>query len=117
MEAASGTARRAPRWVNPYRHEGLLSRTLPFLAATAVAFALLPVSGSKVDAGEVVVAAGIFGLIGLAVYLGPWEHIPRTASVLPPLAYFIVVALLRDASGGSSAGGSGLRLLPGGRGG
>ena len=112
MEAASGTARRTPRWVNPYRHEGLLARAWPFLAATAVGFALLPVSQGHIDPLEVSLAAVVVGLIALAMYFVPWDRLPRTASVLPPLAYFIVVALLRDASGGSASGYASLVLLP-----
>src|SRR3954451_2994020 len=109
---AGGAPRRPPRWVNPYRHEGLLGRVWPFLAATAVGFVLVPVAKGPVDAGEVVVAAAIVALIAAAVAFVPWDRVPRTTGVLPPLAYFVVIALLRDATGGSISGYASLVLLP-----
>jgi PAS domain S-box-containing protein len=99
--------------VNPYRREGLLGRGWPFLAATAVAFALLPVSAQgSIDPVDVGVAAAVMVAIVVAVALLPWERIPRTFTVLPPLAYFVVVALLRDATGGAASGYATLVLLP-----
>jgi PAS domain S-box-containing protein len=113
MQAAGGTAGRGPGWVNPYRHAGLLTRGWPFLAATAVAFALLPVSAPhKVDGVDVAIAAGLFVLVVAAVAFVPWDQIPRTLTVLPPLAYFVIVALLRDATGGGPSGYAALVLLP-----
>ena len=113
MQAAGGTAGRGPGWVNPYRHAGLLRRGWPFLAATAVAFALLPVSAPhKVDGADVAIAAGLFVLIVGAIVFVPWDHIPRTLTVFPPLAYFVIVALLRDATGGGPSGYAALVLLP-----
>jgi PAS domain S-box-containing protein len=113
MQAAGGTTGRGPGWVNPYRHAGLLRRGWPFLAATAVAFALLPVSAPhEVDGVDVAIAAGLFVLVMAAVAFVPWDHIPRTLTVLPPLAYFVIVALLRDATGGGPSGYAALVLLP-----
>jgi signal transduction histidine kinase len=113
MEAAGGTAARGPGWVNPYRRVGLFGRTWPFLAATVVAFALLPVSAlHEVDGSDVAVASVIVVLIVVAVVLVPWDHVPRTLAVFPPLAYFVVVALLRDATGGDTSGYAALVLLP-----
>jgi len=111
--AAAGAARRTPGWVNPFRREGLLARAWPFLAATAVAFALLPVSAERhIDAAEVGVAAAVAAGIVLSVLTVPWERLPHTLTVLPPLAYFVLVALLRDANGGGASGYSALVLVP-----
>ena len=111
--AAASAARRTPEWVNPFRREGLLGRAWPFLAATAVAFALLPVSAERhTDAAEVGVAAAVAAGIVLAVLTVPWERLPHTLTVLPPLAYFVLVALLRDANGGGASGYATLVLLP-----
>jgi PAS domain S-box-containing protein len=113
MQAAGGTAGRGPGWVNPYRHAGLLRRGWPFLAATAVAFALLPVSAAHaVDGVDVVIAAALFVLIVAAIVFVPWDHIPRTLTVVPPLTYFVLVALLRDSTGGGPSGYAALVLLP-----
>src|SRR4051794_26076743 len=111
--AAAGAARRTPGRVNPFRREGLLARAWPFLAATAVAFALLPVSAERhIDAAEVGVAAAIVAGIVLSVLAVPWERLPGALTILPPLAYFVVVALLRDATGGGPSGYAALVLLP-----
>ncbi|MFL5957811.1 MAG: ATP-binding protein [Solirubrobacterales bacterium] len=111
--AAAGAARRTPGRVNPFRREGLLARAWPFLAATAVAFALLPVSAERhIDAAEVGVAAAVAAGIVLSVLTVPWDRLPHTLTVLPPLAYFVLVALLRDANGGGASGYSALVLLP-----
>src|SRR4051794_10315434 len=111
--AAAGAARRTPGRVNPFRREGLLARAWPFLAATAVAFALLPVSAERhIDAAEVGVAAAVAAGIVLSVLTVPWGRLPHTLTVLPPLAYFVLVALLRDATGGGASGYAALVLLP-----
>jgi len=44
--------------------------------------------------------------------LVPWSRVPRWTYILPPLAYFIVVALLRHSSEGSVSGYAPLALLP-----
>ncbi|HEX3318863.1 MAG TPA: ATP-binding protein [Solirubrobacteraceae bacterium] len=91
----------------------MLRRGWPFLAATAVAFALLPVSAmGSIDPVDVAVAAAVMVAIVLAVAFVPWERLPRTLTVFPPLAYFVLVALLRDASGGAASGYAALVLLP-----
>jgi PAS domain S-box-containing protein len=113
MEAAGGTGGRRPRWVNPYRRGGLLGRGWPFLAATVVAFVLLPVNAlGSIDLADVAIAAAVAIAIVLAIVFVPWERLPRTLTVFPPLAYFVVVALLRDASGASASGYAALVLLP-----
>ena len=42
----------------------------------------------------------------------PWSRLPRWTFVVPPLAYFVVVALLREANDGSVSGYAPLALLP-----
>jgi PAS domain S-box-containing protein len=113
VAAAGGTAARGPGWVNPYRRRGLLRRGWPFLAATAVAFALLPVSAMhSIDSVDVVLGAALFALILAAIVFVPWDNVPRTLTVFPPLFYFGVVDLLRDATGGGASGYAALVLLP-----
>src|SRR3954447_7945875 len=111
--AAAGAARRTPGWVNPFRRAGLLDRAWPFVAATAVAFALLPLNADEhIDGAEVGIAGAIVAGIVLSVLIVPWERLPGALTILPPLAYFVVVALLRDATGGGPPGYAALVLLP-----
>jgi diguanylate cyclase (GGDEF)-like protein len=49
-------------------------------------------------------------IIATCVY-APWHRLPHFAQAVPPLAYFVVVALLRDAEGGAT-GYSTLVMLP-----
>ena len=57
-------------------------------------------------------AVGLTGLIAVAGILTPWSRLPRWTFIVPPLAYFVVVALLRQASDGSVSGYAPLALLP-----
>jgi diguanylate cyclase (GGDEF)-like protein len=57
-------------------------------------------------------AFGLTVAIALAGLLVPWSRVPRWTYVIPPLAYFVVVALLREANDGSASGYAPLALLP-----
>ncbi|HYI75466.1 MAG TPA: sensor domain-containing diguanylate cyclase [Gaiellaceae bacterium] len=57
-------------------------------------------------------AIALTGLIAVAGVLTPWSRLPRWTFIVPPLAYFVVVALLRQASDGSVSGYAPLALLP-----
>lgn len=57
-------------------------------------------------------AAALTGVV-VAVGLGvPWHRLPDRAFALPPLAWFAVIALLRDAHGGAASGYATLAILP-----
>ena len=58
------------------------------------------------------VAAGLTVVIALVGLLTPWSRLPRWTWLVPPLAYFVVVALLRQANDGSVSGYAPLALLP-----
>ena len=50
--------------------------------------------------------------IALVGIYTPWSRLPRWTYIVPPLAYFVVVALLREANDGSVSGYASLALLP-----
>jgi GGDEF domain-containing protein len=50
-------------------------------------------------------------MIVLVVVL-PWQRLPRSADLLPPLLYMVVVALMRDGLGGAVSAYSTLLILP-----
>jgi diguanylate cyclase (GGDEF)-like protein len=93
--------------------EGKIQRRfLPFAAVGLVAplTALLPPQPAEWTLVWVAAALTVvIAAVGVAV---PWSRVPRWTYVLPPLAYFFVVALLRHASEGSLSGYSPLALLP-----
>jgi diguanylate cyclase (GGDEF)-like protein len=78
----------------------------------ALAIAVLPLPPHGDGLTEIALAAALTGLILLTVWLAPWHRLPRFAEVVPALAYFVVVALLRESQGGALSGYSALAMLP-----
>jgi PAS domain S-box-containing protein len=97
---------------NPLRREGLLRRSAPFLAVALLAFAAAPISSQKLNEPALIAAAVLFVAIVLAVVLLPWHRLPPYAPSVPPIAYFLVVALLVQTAGGGPSGYVPLALLP-----
>jgi GGDEF domain-containing protein len=102
----------AERQLGPFRREGLLRRTAPFLVAMILAFAAVALPADHRSTSGILAAAALNALIVVAVVVLPWARLPRFADVLPPLAYMIVVATLRDALGGSDSAYATLLILP-----
>lgn len=98
--------------LRPYRREGLLRRTAPFLVAMVFAYATIGLPADSRDDSEILAAGLLNIVVALTVLFVPWSKLPRSAEVLPPLAYMICVALLRDALGGGNSGYSTLLILP-----
>ena len=78
----------------------------------ALALAVLPLPPDSDRPLSVLLAGGLTALIVVAVAFAPWDRLPRYAEAVPPLAYFVVIALLRDSQGGSASGYSALAMLP-----
>lgn len=100
------------RSVSPFRKEGILRRTAPFGVAMILGFAAIELPAGHRNGREILIAAVLNVVIVAAIVLVPWERLPRSADVLPPLAYMIVVALLRDALGGAASAYSTLLIVP-----
>jgi diguanylate cyclase (GGDEF)-like protein len=65
------------------------------------------------DGSSALVAAALLNaLILVAAMFVPWHRLPHFAQVVPPFAYFIVIALLREADGGGQSSYSVLSMLP-----
>jgi diguanylate cyclase (GGDEF)-like protein len=77
-----------------------------------LALAVLPIPPDSERVGAVLLACGLSALIVATVMLAPWPRLPRFAETVPPLAYFVVIALLRESQGGSVSGYSALAMLP-----
>lgn len=103
---------RARSQPSPFRREGLLRRTAPFLVAMAVAYAAIRLPAGHRDASEIWTAAALNVVLVFVVLALPWSRLPRTAELLPPLLYMVVVALLRDSLGGAQSAYATLLILP-----
>lgn len=78
----------------------------------ALAIVVLPLPPAGDGLTEIALASALTALILVAVWLAPWHRLPRFAEVVPALAYFVVVALLRESQGGALSGYSSLAMLP-----
>jgi diguanylate cyclase (GGDEF)-like protein len=98
--------------VLPRRWSPIARRFAPFAAVGLVAIlvAILPPAPTS---WAPIVAAGVLTVLLAAVgVLVPWERLPRWTFLVPTLSYLVVVALLRESSGGAPSGYSVLALLP-----
>ncbi|MGH2996808.1 MAG: GGDEF domain-containing protein, partial [Gaiellaceae bacterium] len=91
---------------------GLMRRSAPFLGAMVLALALLPLPPGGDRPLVILLAVALSAGIVATVVAAPWSRLPRFAEAVPPLAYFVVIALLRESQGGADSGYSALALLP-----
>src|SRR3954471_22793127 len=104
--------RRASTQLSPFRREGLLRRSGPFLVAMLLSYAAIRLPAIERDNSELISAALLnLLLIAMVVFL-PWQRLPRTADLLPPLLYMVVITMLRDGLGGAVSAYSTLLILP-----
>lgn len=88
----------------------MVRQVLPFAGAATLALltALIP----PMPRGDyVLLAAAITGVLALSPVAWEWARPPAPFSVLPPLLFLLVVATLREATGGSGSGFGPLVLL------
>ncbi len=90
----------------------LLHRSAPFLGVMMLALAVLPLPPDGDRPNVVLLAVGLSALIVAAAALVPWARLPRYAEVVPPLSYFVVIALLRESQGGADSGYAALAMMP-----
>lgn len=87
-------------------------RFLPFAAMGLAALATIPLPPSPTSWWLVGAAVALTIAISVAGLTVPWSRLPRSTFVLPALAYFVVIGLLREAQGGSTSGYAVLAILP-----
>jgi hypothetical protein len=104
--------RRPHEQLSPFRREGLLRRTAPFLVAMLLSYAAVRLPAVERDETEILEAAALNLLLIAAVVFLPWSKLPRTADLIPPLMYMVVITLLRDGLGGAVSAYSTLLILP-----
>src|SRR5947207_3525846 len=96
----------------PFARSGLLRRAAPFVGAMWLALVIYPLPPHGGDSRALLPAVVVNVLILVAVLIVPWSRLGPMAAVLPPLAYLLVVALLRDADGGGASAYGALLILP-----
>jgi diguanylate cyclase (GGDEF)-like protein len=95
-----------------FARDGLLRRAAPFLGAMLLALLVYPLPPMGNRPGAFVAAAILTALIVLAAAFAPWARLPRIAEIVPPLAFFVVIALLRESDGAGQSSYAVLALLP-----
>ncbi len=86
---------------------------LPIFALVAVGTVLIAVIPFPHDARREISLAGvIFFALVAAAFILPWERLPDWAWLIIPLGYIAVIAIIRDAQGGSKSGLVVVFLLP-----
>lgn len=86
-------------------------RALPFAVIALGGIGPLAVTDLQ-RPGALLLALAVSGVLVVGVLLVPWRRLPPGARDVPPLAFFVVVVLLREAGGGSGSGVGPLALLP-----
>ena len=88
----------------------MVRQVLPFAGAATLALltALIP---PMPRADYVLLAAALTAVLALSPVAWEWARPPAPLSVLPPLLFLLVVAILREATGGSGSGFGPLVLL------
>lgn len=86
---------------------------LPVFALVMVGTVLIAVIPYHQDARrEISIAGVIFFALIAAAFLLPWERLPEWAWLIIPVGYIAVIAIIRDAQGGSNSGLVVVYLLP-----
>jgi PAS domain S-box-containing protein len=92
---------------------GTMRARLPIFALGAVVIVLIALipfpNGSR---PQVLVASSLFFVIISAAFLLPWERMPDFAWLIIPVGFLAVIALIRNAQGGTSSGLITVYLLP-----
>jgi len=89
----------------PIGFHGTLRPRLPLFALVGVGTVLAAVIPFPHDARREISLAGfVFFLLVAAAFLLPWERMPAWAWLIIPIGYIAVIAVIRDAQGGSRSG-------------
>ena len=86
---------------------------LPVFALVAIGTVLIAIIPFPHDARrEISIAGVIFFALVAAAFLLPWDRLPDWAWLIIPIGYIAVIAIIRDAQGGSDSGLVVVYLLP-----
>ncbi len=97
---------------NPLTSEGLVRRLAPFALVASVAAIMAAVNATPGRVAELVTAGGFTVMIVATALFLPWGRLPRWSQAIVPLTYFVVVGMVRDATGAAGSPYTALMLLP-----
>ena len=97
----------------PLAPPGVAARVAPFAGLAMIAFATvpLPIVHPHNDPRVTLALALTLCIVACCLFV-PWRRLPDSFQALPPLSYFLVVVLMRDAESGVVSGFGPLVLLP-----
>lgn len=84
-----------------FRRELLPSLTAPFIAVALLPMLVLCFR-QGIDRPELVLSAGLLVALIAAVFIVPWSRLPFWTTAIIPLAYLLVVGLMREAESGAT---------------
>ena len=109
-ESRHSLGKRWSEW--PLERAGRTRRIAPFAIVALAAFVAVILVGTGSRTGEVIAAGVLVAPLVAMVYLVQWWRLPAWAQAAPPLLYYAIVALLRDAAGADASIFTALVLLP-----
>jgi diguanylate cyclase (GGDEF)-like protein len=84
----------------PLEPPGVKERIAPFVVVAILAMALALFLPADQRGTETLIATLLIPPLVASAFVVPWQRLPRWTQAIPPLLYFVVVALVRDAQGG-----------------
>ena len=97
----------------PIGFSGSMRVRLPIFALVVIGTVLIAVIPFPHDARREISLAGfIFFVLVAAAFILPWDRLPEWAWLIVPVGYIAVIAIVRDAQGGSDSGLVVVYLLP-----
>jgi diguanylate cyclase (GGDEF)-like protein len=98
--------------MHPLSDPGAPGRVAPFAGAATIALVLGLLPATSSDGDMLAAAAVLTTIVIAAALLVPWVRLPAWCQATIPLSFFAVVALLRQAGGGTTSGYSPMVMLP-----
>jgi diguanylate cyclase (GGDEF)-like protein/PAS domain S-box-containing protein len=99
------------REARPFEEEDLAVRLAPFVGLSAVTLAVATFAYDGMTT-EVVLSWALLAAVVGAAFLAPWSRLPAGLQAVPPLLFYAIAALVRDATGGGESIFTALILLP-----
>ncbi len=106
-----GISQRAARGARPFESAKLALRLAPFVALTLITLIVVPFAYDGVTS-EMIISWATLAVIVASAFLVPWARLPASWQGAPPLLFYVIAALVRDASGGGESVFTALILLP-----
>jgi diguanylate cyclase (GGDEF)-like protein/PAS domain S-box-containing protein len=95
----------------PFQERGLAHRLAPFVGLTVVTLAMVPFAYDGMTT-ELGLSWATLALIVSSAFLVPWSRLSPGWQAIPPLLFYVIAALVRDATGGGESVFTALILLP-----